>query len=95
MGIPLMFAVLLWLNRDVLGGRVGGVRISGKWWYGDDETFNFLVDGYRPETFWYGRFAINPGIRSIAVSNFVLMHNSGTNWSTSFAKFCWQVRTRV
>ena len=32
----------------VYGGEDGD-----KWWSGDLETFSFLVNGYRRETFWY------------------------------------------
>ena len=52
-GIVAVFAALLYLNRRVLGSHVGGAQTSHKWWYGDRETLDFLVDGYRPATFWY------------------------------------------
>ena len=52
-GIIAVFVALLYLNRKVLGDQAGGAAHAGKWWAGDLETFHFLVDGYRRETFWY------------------------------------------
>ena len=52
-GIIVVFAALLYANRKVLGDRAGGATHIGKWWSGDLETFNFLVDGYRRTTFWF------------------------------------------
>ena len=52
-GIVAIFVALLYLNRKVLGNQAGGAEATGKWYSGDLETFSFLVDGYRRETFWY------------------------------------------
>ena len=52
-GIVAVFVALLYLNRKVLGDQAGGAEAAGKWYSGDLETFHFLVDGYRRETFWY------------------------------------------
>ena len=52
-GIITVFVALLFANRKVLGDNAGGAAHAGKWWAGDLETFHFLVDGYRRETFWY------------------------------------------
>jgi hypothetical protein len=52
-GIVAIFVALLYLNRKVLGDQAGGAEAAGSWWSGDLETFTFLVDGYRRETFWY------------------------------------------
>jgi hypothetical protein len=52
-GIIALFVALLCANRKVLGDQAGGAAHVGKWWAGDLETFHFLVDGYRRETFWY------------------------------------------
>ena len=52
-GIVAIFVALLYLNRKVLGDQAGGAEAADSWWSGDLETFNFLVDGYRRETFWY------------------------------------------
>ena len=51
-GVPACFGVLLYKNRAVLGNHASGGQNAGKWWYGDGETFHFLVDGYRQDTFW-------------------------------------------
>jgi hypothetical protein len=51
-GIVTIFVALLYLNRKVLG-EAGGAADADSWWSGDLETFDFLVDGYRRETFWY------------------------------------------
>ena len=50
--MPACFGILLYKNRAVLGNHASGGRNAGKWWYGDGETFHFLVDGYRQDTFW-------------------------------------------
>jgi hypothetical protein len=52
-GIPAFFGLLLYRNRRVLGKYVSGGQNVDAWWYGDSETFDFLVDGYRPDTFWF------------------------------------------
>ena len=52
-GVPACFGALLYWNRHVLGGNVSGGQNADKWWYGDRETLDFLVDGYRQETFWF------------------------------------------
>ena len=52
-GIVAIFVALLYLNRKVLGDQAGGAETAGKWYSGDLETFSFLVEGYRRETFWY------------------------------------------
>ena len=52
-GVPTCFGALLYWNRHVLGGNVSGGQNVDKWWYGDRETLDFLVDGYRQETFWF------------------------------------------
>ena len=52
-GVPTCFGALLFWNRDVLGGNLSGGQHANKWWYGDGETLDFLVDGYRAETFWF------------------------------------------
>jgi hypothetical protein len=53
-GIPVFFGILLYRNHSVLGSKASASHISrDKWWYGDLDTFDFLVDGYRRETFWY------------------------------------------
>jgi hypothetical protein len=52
-GVPACFGALLLWNRDVLGGNLSGGQHANKWWYGDGETLDFLVDGYRAETFWF------------------------------------------
>jgi hypothetical protein len=52
-GVPACFGALLLWNRDVLGGNLSGGQHADKWWYGDGETLDFLVDGYRAETFWF------------------------------------------
>ena len=51
--MPACFGALLFWNRHVLGGNVSGGQNADKWWYGDRETLDFLVDGYRQETFWF------------------------------------------
>ena len=51
-GVPACFGVLLYKNSAVLGSQAGGGQNAGKWWYGDSETFHFLVNGYRQDTFW-------------------------------------------
>jgi hypothetical protein len=51
-GVPTFFGLLLYWNRDVLGGHASGGQNTGKWWYGDGETFDFLVNGYKKDTFW-------------------------------------------
>jgi hypothetical protein len=51
-GVPACFGVLLYKNRAVLGSHASGGQNAGKWWYGDSETFHFLVNGYRQDTFW-------------------------------------------
>jgi hypothetical protein len=51
-GVPTCFGALLYRNRAVLSSHASGGQNAGKWWYGDSETFHFLVDGYREETFW-------------------------------------------
>ena len=52
-GIIALFVALLYVNRHALSGNSGGADNGNKWWSGDLETFNFLVDGYRRDTFWY------------------------------------------
>jgi hypothetical protein len=52
-GIPAFFGLLLYRNRRVLGKHVSGGQNVEAWWYGDSETLDFLVDGYRPDTFWF------------------------------------------
>ena len=52
-GIVALFVALLYLNRKVLGDQAGGAEAANSWWSGDLETFTFLVNGYRRETFWY------------------------------------------
>ena len=52
-GIIALFVALLYLNRHALGEHGGGADNGNKWWSGDLETFDFLVDGYRRSTFWY------------------------------------------
>jgi hypothetical protein len=51
-GVPACFGLLLYKNRAVLGSHASGGQNAGKWWYGDSETFHFLVNGYRQDTFW-------------------------------------------
>jgi hypothetical protein len=45
--------LLLYWNRRVLGKKVSAGQNVDVWWYGDSETLDFLVDGYRPDTFWF------------------------------------------
>jgi hypothetical protein len=52
-GIPSVFGFVLYWNRWVLGGNVSGGQNADKWWYGDSETLDFLVDGYRRPCFWF------------------------------------------
>jgi hypothetical protein len=52
-GVPTCFGALLFWNRHVLGGSLSSGQDADKWWYGDDETLHFLVDGYRVDTFWF------------------------------------------
>ena len=52
-GVPACFGALLFWNRGVLGGNLSGGQNTEKWWYGNGETLDFLVDGYRAETFWF------------------------------------------
>jgi hypothetical protein len=52
-GIPAFFGLLLYRNRRVLGKNVSGGQNVDAWWYGDSETLDFLVDGYRADTFWF------------------------------------------
>ena len=52
-GVPACFGALLFWNRHVLSGNLSGGQHANKWWYGDGETLDFLVDGYRAETFWF------------------------------------------
>jgi hypothetical protein len=52
-GIITLFVALLYLNRHALGEHGCGAEYAGKWWSGDLDTFDFLVDGYRRSTFWY------------------------------------------
>jgi hypothetical protein len=52
-GVPACFGALLLWNRDVLGGNMSGGQHADEWWYGDSETLDFLVDGYRAETVWF------------------------------------------
>ena len=52
-GVPTCFGALLFWNRDVLSGNLSGGQHADKWWYGDGDTLDFLVDGYRAETFWF------------------------------------------
>ena len=52
-GIIALFVALLYLNRHALGEHGCGSEHANKWWSGDMETFDFLVDGYRRSTFWY------------------------------------------
>ena len=52
-GVPTCFGALLYWNRHVLGNNLSGGQDVDKWWYGDSETLDFLVDGYRQETFWF------------------------------------------
>jgi hypothetical protein len=52
-GIVAIFVALLYLNRKVLRAQAGGAEAAGQWYSGDLETFTFLVNGYRRETFWY------------------------------------------
>jgi hypothetical protein len=50
-GVPACFGLLLYRNRAVLGNQASGQNVDA-WWYGDSETFHFLVNGYRQDTFW-------------------------------------------
>ena len=52
-GIPSIFGFVLYWNRWVLGGNMSGGQNADKWWYGDSETLDFLVDGYRRPCFWF------------------------------------------
>ena len=52
-GVPACFGALLFWNRRMLSGNLSGGDTTEKWWYGDGETLDFLVDGYRQETFWF------------------------------------------
>jgi hypothetical protein len=52
-GIPAFFITLLYLNRHTLGAHATGGQNSDAWWYGDRDTLHFLVNGYRPATFWF------------------------------------------
>jgi hypothetical protein len=45
--------MLLYLNRHLLGAHASGGQDPNTWWYGDRDTLHFLVDGYRPSTFWF------------------------------------------
>ena len=51
-GIVAIFVALLYLNRHALGEHGSGGE-HNEWWSGGLETFDFLVDGYRRNTFWY------------------------------------------
>ena len=37
----------------MLGTHASGGQDPNAWWYGDRDTLHFLVDGYRPATFWF------------------------------------------
>ena len=52
-GIPTMFALVLYWNRSILIGNVSGGKDTDKWWYGDSDTLDFLVDGYQRHCFWF------------------------------------------
>jgi hypothetical protein len=52
-GVPAFFGMLLYLNRHMLGIHATGGQDPNAWWYGDRDTLHFLVDGYRPATFWF------------------------------------------
>jgi hypothetical protein len=52
-GVPACFGALLFWNRHVLSGNLSAGQNANKWWYGDGETLDFLVYGYRREMFWF------------------------------------------
>ena len=52
-GIIAFFVALLYLNRHALGEHGGGGEHGDRWWSGELETFDFLVDGYRRGAFWF------------------------------------------
>jgi hypothetical protein len=68
-GVPACFGLLLYKNRAVLGSQVSGGQNAGEWWYGDGETFHFLVDGYRQDTFWCA--TSSPAHPLVVMFNFV------------------------
>ena len=52
-GVPAFFGLLLYRNRHVLGRQASAGQHADKWWYGDRETLDFLVNGYRQDAFWF------------------------------------------
>eukprot|EP01052_Picozoa_sp_SAG31_P021169 SAG31_NODE_1623_length_7720_cov_6.277785_1_plen_1725_part_10 len=75
-GILVLFVSLLYLNRGVLSGRTSCVENDGKWWSGGRETFDFLVDGYRSETYW---FEIVDFLRKILLAGVVIFFDRGSS----------------
>ena len=73
-GVPLCFGFLLYKNRQVLRGNASGGGDAGKWWFGDSETLNFLVDGYNAQTFW---FEIVDFIRKLLMAGGVIFLDRG------------------
>ena len=74
-GILVLFASLLYLNRGVLSGRTSSIENDGKWWSGGRETFDFLVDGYRSETYWY---EVVDFLRKILLAGLVIFFDRGS-----------------
>jgi hypothetical protein len=75
-GILVLFVSLLYLNRGVLSGRTSSIENDGKWWSGGRETFDFLVDGYRSETYWY---EVVDFLRKILLAGVVIFWDRGSS----------------
>jgi hypothetical protein len=75
-GILVLFVSLLYLNRGILSGSTSSIGNAGKWWSGGRETFVFLVDGYRSETYWY---EIVDFSRKILLAGLVIFFDRGSS----------------